>query len=274
MQHGGNKASTVNQGTRGTSGGKNKLELADEEAVALVFNGSTLAVMMATPSEIQDFACGFAITEGIVSSIDQIDEISLQRHELGIEAQIWLNSDRADVLADRRRASTGPVGCGLCGIESLEQASRPLPVLPISESKFTKRDLSNAAKELRTWQPLHDRTHAVHAAAFAMPEKGIVVAREDVGRHNALDKLVGALALNDVDPSDGAIIMTSRLSSELLQKCAFAGCGILLTVSPPTSLATQLAQKSRITIGQIPHRGYPKFYTHQTRILSEETHVA
>ena len=149
---------------------------------------------MATPSEIQDFACGFAITEGIVSSINQLDEMSVQRHKLGIEAQIWLNSDRADVLADRRRASTGPVGCGLCGIESLEQASRPLPVLPISVSKFTKRDLSNAANELRNWQPLHDRTHAVHAAAFAVPEKGIVVAREDVGRHNALDKLVGALA--------------------------------------------------------------------------------
>ncbi len=177
--------------------GETSRTLPEETPVALVYNGGTQAVMMATPADLEDFALGFSITEGIVPR-DRLPEVEVVAHDTptgpAIEARMWVDGATEAGLLARRRASVGPVGCGLCGIDSLTQALRPLPSLPEAHVGLTVADITFALGELRDWQPLHDETRAVHAAGFWQPGRGILLAREDVGRHNALDKLVGALA--------------------------------------------------------------------------------
>ncbi len=248
--------------------------LPDEAPVAFVFDGTTQAVMMATPADIADFAHGFAVTEGIVANPEEIEAFEIAEHERGIEARFWLRGDRQEALAARRRFMAGPVGCGLCGIDSLEQAVRNVPSVAEVAPVFAALEIARATDALGARQPLHDLTRATHAAGFIGPGEGVVMAREDVGRHNALDKLIGALWRDGVDPATGAIVMTSRLSVELVQKCAMAGCGILIAVSAPTAHALRLAETSGITIAAFARGGGFDVYSHPHRIPHEVPDVA
>ncbi|WP_306153427.1 formate dehydrogenase accessory sulfurtransferase FdhD [Roseovarius sp. MMSF_3281] len=247
--------------------------LPEEVPVALVFNGTTQAVMMATPADLSDFAHGFALTEGIVNDLAQIEDFEIIHHEQGLEARFWLSEDRADMLIARRRAMAGPVGCGLCGIDSLEQAVRPVPRVE-TDLRLDPGDVARATDALRPHQHLHDLTHATHAAGFLSPGGGLSLAREDVGRHNALDKLIGALLQQGIAPASGAAVMTSRLSVELVQKCAMAGIPVLIAVSAPTGAAVHLAQQAGITLAAFARSGGFDLYSHPHRITDEAEHVA
>jgi FdhD protein len=248
--------------------------LPQEVPLAVVCNGTTLAVMMATPSDIRDFATGFALTEGVIADPSEIEDYDEAHHAQGIEARLWLRGDRAEALAARRRFMAGPVGCGLCGIDSLEQAARPLPRVGGADLRLTQAEVARAGDDLRSSQPLHDRTRAAHAAGFLIPGRGIVAAREDVGRHNALDKLIGGLARDGIDPAGGAFVLTSRLSIELVQKCAMAGCPMLIAVSAPTAQAVELAADAGITVAAFARGGGFEIYAHPDRIQPEVPDVA
>lgn len=248
--------------------------LPEEVPVALVYNGMTHAVMMASPGDIADFAYGFALTEGIVTSLDQVLEFEEVSHDSGIEARFWLREDRQEALSARRRFMAGPVGCGLCGLDSLEQANRTLPRISGDGLKLHPAQVARATDDLRSLQVLHERTRATHAAGFLVPGQGIVTLREDVGRHNALDKLIGALARQGIDPASGAFVMTSRLSVELVQKCAMAGCAALIAVSAPTSHALRLAEAAGITLVAFARQGGFDIYSHPQRVISEVSDVA
>ncbi|MDF0602694.1 formate dehydrogenase accessory sulfurtransferase FdhD [Psychromarinibacter sp. C21-152] len=258
----------------GPAGSRRVLRALPEEVpVAMVFDGSTLAVMMATPSDIEDFAMGFALTEGVIENLDQVESFEAVEQPNGIEARFWLAADRSDALKARRRAMAGPVGCGLCGIDSLDQATRALPRVS-GDIRLSREDVATATDALRAHQPLHDRTHASHAAGFLRPGEGIVAAREDVGRHNALDKLIGALARAGEDPATGAFVLTSRVSVEMVQKTALAGCPVLVAVSAPTAHALRLAEGAQITLAAFARDGAFDLYSHPHRIRTGATDVA
>jgi len=248
--------------------------LPEEAPVAVSFNGTTLAVMMCTPADIGDFAHGFALTEGAISNLDEIESFEVVTHTKGIEARFWLTDARAEALAARRRVMTGPVGCGLCGIDSLEEALRDLPHVGAPALGLTRAEIAAATDALRGHQPLHDQTRAVHAAGFLRAGEGVVLAREDVGRHNALDKLIGALALAGEDASAGAFVLTSRVSVEMVQKTAMAGCPMIVAASAPTAHALRLAEGAGITLAAFARAGAFDLYSHPERIETGDTHVA
>lgn len=222
-------------------------ELPEETPVALCFNGSTYAVMMATPADLEDFARGFALTEGLTDDPTALDPPEIVRHGQGLEVRLWLPAASAARLAARRRAMAGPVGCGLCGIDSLAEALSPAPRVPQPARPFPHADVLDATERLRRRQPLHDRTRAVHAAGFWRPGAGLLVVREDVGRHNAADKLVGAMA-GQGGCAAGALVLTSRISVELVQKAAAAGIAAMIAVSAPTELAVRTAAAAGVTL--------------------------
>jgi FdhD protein len=240
--------------------------VAEETAVALSYNGSTHAVMMATPADLEDFGIGFTLTEGIVERANEIKSIELIASELGIEVRMWLDGDRAESLAARRRALSGPVGCGLCGIESLEQARRT-PLRVTSGRAFHARDLLAAMQSLAPLQVLNQQTRSVHAAAFWHPSTGIGPVREDVGRHNALDKLAGSILSAAQSGSDGAVLLTSRVSVEMVQKAAMIGVPVMIAVSAPTTLAIQTAEEAGITLLAIARDDGYGVFTHPYRII-------
>lgn len=241
---------------RGDARGQSLRQLPDEVPVAIVCNGTTQAVMMATPADLEDFVQGFALTEGLADSATQIEQIEIVTHEAGIEARLWLPEDRAAILAQRRRAMTGPVGCGLCGIDSLAQALRPLRPLPPRGWDLPDALIAGATDLLRQHQPLHDLTRAVHAAGFLLPGgRGLVLAREDVGRHNALDKLIGAMTRQGIDAAQGAIVLTSRVSIEMVQKTVMARCPVLIAVSAPTLRALDVARENGLTVAAFARAG-------------------
>jgi FdhD protein len=240
--------------------------VAEEAAVALSYNGSTHAVMMATPADLEDFGIGFTLTEGIVERANEIRSIELIASELGIEVRMWLDGDRAASLAARRRAMSGPVGCGLCGIESLEQARRA-PLRVTSRTTFHARDLLAAMQALAPLQILNQQTRSVHAAAFWHPSNGIGPVREDVGRHNALDKLAGAVLGDGLSACDGAVLLTSRVSVEMVQKAAMIGAPVMIAVSAPTTLAIQTAEEAGITLLAIARDDGYGVFTHPYRIV-------
>lgn len=246
--------------------------LPEEVPVAMVYDGTTQAVMMATPGDIAAFAHGFSLTEGFITRLDQIESFEVVAHEAGIEARFWLTGDRAKALETRRRRMMGPVGCGLCGIDSLEEATRALPKVQ-SDLRLAAAEVAGATDALRALQPLHDQTHAVHAVGFLQPGRGIVQAHEDVGRHNALDKLIGALALQGIDPAGGAFVLTSRVSVELVQKAAMAGCPVLIAVSAPTAHALTLADQAGLTVAAFARGGGFDLYSHPHRIIPEAPDV-
>ena len=248
--------------------------LPEELPVAVTVNGSTHAVMMATPDDLEDFALGFALTEGLAGSASQVERSEIVTFDEGIEARLWLPEAQAEVIAARRRSMAGPVGCGLCGIESLEQAVRALPVLADNGLRIPGAEVAGATDALRGHQPLHDRTHAVHAAGFLRPGEGIVMAREDVGRHNALDKLIGACARAGIDMGQGAVVLTSRVSVEMVQKTVLAGAPVLIAVSAPTAHALRLAEGAGLTLAAFARGGGFDIYAHGHRIVTEESDVA
>ena len=248
--------------------------LPEEIPVAMVYHGSTQAVMMASPRDLADFATGFTLSEGIVDRVDQIEDLHIVAHPQGIEAQMWLAGDRGDRLAARRRSMAGPVGCGLCGIDSLGAAMRDLPDVTGVGPCWTAPEIAGATDALRGWQPLHDASRAVHAAGFLLPGRGIVAAREDVGRHNALDKLIGALARQGMDPADGAVVLTSRVSVEMVQKTVIAGAGTLIAVSAPTAHALRLAQGAGLTVAAFARGDGFDLFCHPQRLKGPAADVA
>ena len=219
----------------------------EEVAVALTYDGTTHAVMMASPSDLEDFALGFSLTEGKVSRPSEIAELEIVSHENGIEARMWLAPEAARRTVERRRAILGITGCGLCGIDSLEAALPTVAVVSDGPS-LTVAEIAAAVASLRPAQRLNAQAHALHAAGFWTPARGLVAAREDVGRHNALDKLVGALVREGVDPAKGLVVLTSRLSVEMVQKAATLGAAVVAAVSAPTALALRTAEAAGITV--------------------------
>lgn len=241
----------------------------EEVAVAFTYNGGTHAVMMATPADLEDFAIGFSLTESIVRSRDEIKQLEIVDTPIGVEARMWLSEAKARALVDRRRHNAGPTGCGLCGIESLTEAVRSVPSVPDGQ-RFTAADIAEAVNALGPLQSLNHVTHAVHGAAFWQKGEGIVAVREDVGRHNALDKLIGALARQDIAGSSGLLVMTSRVSVELVQKAALASCPILVAVSAPTALAIRTADAAGMTLVAVARSDGFEVFTHAYRIAGSE----
>ena len=213
----------------------------EETAVAFVYDGGSEAVMMASPADLEDFAIGFSLNEGIITDLAQIARMEQFDTDLGIEIRLWLSAGLSARLSARRRHRAGPTGCGLCGVESLEDA---LPKLAKIDSAVvvSASEVIAAMAQMADLQSLNRQTRAVHAAGFYRPGQGVVLVREDVGRHNALDKLAGAMARQGLTAKDGAILMTSRLSVELVQKAAAMGAGVLAAVSAPTALALRTAE--------------------------------
>ena len=241
--------------------------VAEEKAIALTYCGSTYAVMMATPSDLKDFGVGFSITEGVVRRPSEISSIELIETDIGIEIRMWLESERAKSIGARRRAIAGPVGCGLCGIESLEQA-RAEPRRVESRSRFHAQDLLHAMSALPPLQHLNQKTRAMHAAAYWSKSEGVGPVREDVGRHNALDKLAGALVGNDLSCRNGAVLLTSRISVEMVQKTAMIGAPLLIAVSAPTTLAIETAELAGMTLVAVARDDGYEIFTHPDRIIS------
>ncbi|WP_342731581.1 formate dehydrogenase accessory sulfurtransferase FdhD [Bradyrhizobium sp. B117] len=244
--------------------------VAEESAIALTYNGSTHAVMMGTPADLEDFGVGFSLTEAIVDRANEIRSIELISNELGMEVRMWLDGDRAASLAARRRTISGPVGCGLCGIESLEQARRTPARVEGRGIAFHARDLLNAMQALSPLQTLNQQTRSVHAAALWHPRSGITLVREDVGRHNALDKLAGAIVRDGNSASGGAVLLTSRVSVEMVQKAAMIGASVVVAVSAPTALAIQTANEAGITLLAVARDDGYGVFTHPRRVLLPE----
>lgn len=242
----------------------------EEQPVALTYNGTTQAVMMATPDDLEDFAVGFTLSEGIAAG-HQISRLDILEHGMGFECQMWLEEEAGTRLEDRRRASVGPVGCGLCGIDSLEQVMRPLPLLPDTKLRLNSDQINAAMRALRDGQTLHDQTRGVHAAGFLSADMSVTV-REDVGRHNALDKLIGAMARGGADMSSGAVLLTSRVSVDMVQKTVMAGCPILIAVSAPTAGAVRVADDAGLSLVALAREKTFEIFTHPHRITPKEVH--
>ncbi|HEY1746570.1 MAG TPA: formate dehydrogenase accessory sulfurtransferase FdhD [Xanthobacteraceae bacterium] len=237
----------------------------EETAVAFSYDGGTYAVMMATPQDLEDFALGFSLTEGVVSSPADVRQSEIVEHGAGIELRMWLAEPHSVALGKRRRHLAGPTGCGLCGIESLEEAARPVSRVR-HDASFTATDIMDALAALMPRQELNRQTRAVHAAAFWRPEPGLVAVREDVGRHNALDKLAGALARSGTSTADGMVLLTSRVSVEMVQKTAAIGAPLIVAVSAPTALALRTAEAAGITLVGIARDDGFEVFTHPQRI--------
>lgn len=238
----------------------------EETPVALVYDGTTHAVMMATPADLEEFAVGFSITEGIVASHEEIREIEIVEHANGIEARIWLTPSSGRKHVERRRRITGPTSCGLCGVESLEAAVPP-PRQVGRGATATPAEIHKALAAMAPAQTLNVATRAVHAAAFWDAKAGaLAFVREDVGRHNALDKLVGAVASAGLDPAKGFIVLTSRVSVEMVQKAAMLGAEIIVAVSAPTALALGVAEAAGLTVVAIARPDAFEIFTHPQRI--------
>jgi len=247
----------------------------EETPVAFSFAGTTHAVMMASPADFEDFALGFSLTEGIIALPDEIEAIEVEDHGAGIDIQIRLKDQANTRFEARRRRLAGPVGCGLCGIESIEEAMRSVDKVGASKLTLDADDITRSIRLLSKVQPLHSETGAVHAAGFYIPGKGIVMAREDVGRHNALDKLAGALAKAGIDGASGAVVVTSRVSVEMVQKTAAIGSAFVIAVSAPTALAIRTADEAGMTLVALVRGDDFDVFTHPERVvLGVAQHVA
>ena len=237
----------------GASGPGLTRAVAVEASVQIVIGGAPFAIMMATPQDLEDFAYGFALTEQIAESVGDIRAVEVERVEEGWRLRIALSSERLQAHLARGRAMSGRTGCGLCGIEDFSQMPSPRP--PLSpQPPIAPAAIRAALAELEAQQPLNQATHAVHAAAWCRRDGTIVLVREDVGRHNALDKTIGALTRAAVAPDSGFFVITSRCSFEMVAKAAIFGAGTLVAVSAPTSLALERAQAFGVRLIAVARR--------------------
>jgi FdhD protein len=244
----------------------------EETAVAFTYDGGSYAVMMATPLNLEDFALGFSFTEGLVASAAEIRQLDIVEHDTGIELRMWLNEPRAAALSERRRYLAGPTGCGLCGIDSLDEAVRQTARVT-GGANFIAAEIMRAIEALAPRQELNRLTRAVHAAAFWRPDTGLVAVREDVGRHNALDKLAGVMLREQIRADAGMVLLTSRVSVEMVQKTAAIGVPLIVAVSAPTALAVRTAEAAGITLAGVARNDGFEVFTHPQRIkeMTKET---
>ena len=243
--------------------------VAEEAPIALVYNGEPHVVMLATPLDLEDFALGFSLTEGIVSSPAEVETIRVFERANGIEVRLRVPEARCETAREKGRNLTGRTGCGLCGARTLEQAVR-VPGYVRSELKVTPSELADALESLRDRQRINQLTGAIHAAAFVLPGQGIVAVREDVGRHNALDKLIGSLAKKQTAFSEGFVVVTSRASFEMVQKCAAVGVSLMAAISAPTGLAIRLADETGLTLIGFARGRDHVVYTHPQRLVHDQ----
>jgi FdhD protein len=237
----------------GASGPELSRAVAVEAPVQIVIGGAPFAVMMATPNDLEDFAYGFALTEQIANSVADIRSVEVEQVEDGWKLKIAISGERLQAHLARGRAMSGRTGCGLCGIEDFSQVPSPRPPLH-PQAPIAPDAIRTAVSELEARQPLNQATRAVHAAAWCGRDGAIVLVREDVGRHNALDKTIGALSRDGVPPDDGFIIITSRCSFEMVAKAAIFGAGTLVSVSAPTSLALERARRFGVRVIAVARR--------------------
>ena len=240
-------------------------QVAEEMPVALVYHDVPHVVMLATPADLEDYAVGFTLSEGLVAHSDEIRGVEVVPGEASVDVKISVAWERFTQLLQRRRNLTGRTGCGLCGAETTEDAIRECAPVPAGIS-ITAEELHEAMTQLAGRQPINARTGSVHAAAWVVPGKGIQVVREDVGRHNALDKTIGALARAQADFTAGYMLITSRASYEMVQKCATLGVPLLVALSAPTAFAVRLAQRLGLTLVAFARADQHVVYTHPHRL--------
>ncbi len=235
--------------------------------MAIVYNGIPHVVMMATPWDLEDFALGFSITEELIRSPADLQSLQVVRYGQGIEIQATVSPECEATIASRNRRLTGRTGCGICGVDSIEAVLKQLhPVT--SSATVTPAAVENACRTLVGHQTLNSATGAVHAAGWASLEGEVQLAREDVGRHNALDKLIGAMLARGVDPQSGFIVVTSRASFEMVQKATVFGASLLAAISGPTGLAVRIAEHAGLTLVGFARPGRLTVYTHGARVTS------
>lgn len=240
--------------------------LAEEVPVALVFNGISHAVMLASPGDLADFALGFALTEGLLESPQELYGVDAVAVEGGIELRLQVAAACEWRLKERRRSLAGRTGCGLCGTDSLQQVRRALP--PVRAVQVPLAALVQAQAALRAHQAVQQLTGATHAAAWCGADGQVLQVREDIGRHNALDKLIGALVREGADTTQGFALITSRASFEMVQKCAAAGIGVLAAVSAPTTLAVDTARELGVALAGFVRGSDAVCYTFPERFTS------
>ena len=241
--------------------------VAEETPVALEFNGISHATMLATPADLEDFAVGFALSEGIIDGVSDVRGIDLLPQCDGIVVQLEISTACEARLKSRRRAMAGRTGCGLCGVETLPEVLRP--VAPVTNGSPVRiQSVLAAMRDMRARQALHDITGATHAAGWAGADGTVALVREDVGRHNALDKLIGALARQAMHAGDGIVVVSSRASFEMVQKTAAAGVAVLASVSAPTALAIRLANDANVSLLGFLRGDDATLYSHPQRIIS------
>ncbi|MCC3861800.1 formate dehydrogenase accessory sulfurtransferase FdhD [Pseudemcibacter aquimaris] len=221
--------------------------LSDEVPVVLEYNCVTFAVMMASPTDLVDYSYGFSLTEGIIEKPSDVIYAQIKDAPKGKVAAIEINAHAFHRLETYNRTLSGRTGCGLCGVEKLDQAIKPLDKV-VSDTKISPATIHEAMQKLKSEQHLNKETGALHAAAFTDKDGNIIATREDIGRHNALDKLIGHLIRENINPADGFAMITSRCSFEMVQKCAIAGIPVIAAVSATTELARNLAEEAGISL--------------------------
>ncbi|WP_413740554.1 formate dehydrogenase accessory sulfurtransferase FdhD [Sodalis sp. RH14] len=242
--------------------------LAEEVPVALVYNGISHVVMMASPKELEQFALGFSLSEGIISAPGEIYGMDVVTACNGLEVHIELSSRRFMALKEHRRAMAGRTGCGVCGVEQLEEIGKPIAPLPFTQTWPLAR-LDHALAQLKSVQPIGRLTGCTHAAAWITPDGELTLGCEDVGRHVALDKLLGCRARQGAAP--GAVLVSSRASYEMVQKSAMCGVEILFAVSAATALAVDVAERCGLTLVGFSKPGRAAVYTHPCRIVDSKS---
>ena len=242
--------------------------VAEEMPVALVYHGVPHVVMLATPADLEDYAVGFTLSEGLVAHPDEIRGVEVSRGEESLEVRVTVAWERFSALLDRRRNLTGRSGCGLCGQETVEAAVREVRRVGAG-AQLSAAELHEAIAQLAGLQPINARTGSVHAAAWLVPGRGIQLVREDVGRHNALDKVIGALVRSGVDPAGGALLLTSRASFEMVQKSATVGVAFVAALSAPTAFAVRLAERAGLTLVAFAREHQHVVYAHPWRLESQ-----
>ena len=249
----------------GESSSESTAEVAEEVPIALVYNGRPYVVVMGTPSDLEDLAVGFSITEGIVADAGHVEHVDAVRANHGIELQIRISAADAERLGERVRGLVARTGCGLCGVETIGDALR-IPAEVGRSLRVDRAALWRASAELSRQQSVNNATSTVHGAGWSSPDGELRVAREDVGRHNALDKVLGALARAGTTASSGFVVVTSRASYEMIQKAAVCGVELVAAISRPTGLAIRFAEAAGVTLVGLLRGESANVYTHPERI--------